>query len=346
MPKQGAEPRAIGSSRVLTDTDIHQDSLWSQATDFVGRVETSSFGSLGRWLDRNSDSSSAVLKALKLLIHQADYDAVVTGDLRAGQIFGFLRTVLRMHRPTHVQLEITLDEEKDTFLWKLKRGFQRLAFASTDLVVASALGEIDIYTRRLSIPRERFRFVPFHTNVVNPGPVGGEQGYAFSAGRSGRDYEVLARAAHDAKLELVVVGDGASLRGVTFPPSTRVLLDQPYDRYLELLHGCDFVIVPLVDLPRSTGQVVILEAMAIGKPVIATETIGTVDYIQSGENGLLVPPGDAKALATAMRRLSKDSELRAHLRERGLEVAGHHTFRIYVETILQHVERTIAHGRQ
>lgn len=345
IPKQGPEPRPIGSSRVLTDTDISQDTLWSTATDFVGRVETSSFGWFGRWLDRKSDPSP-VLKALKLLIHEADYDAVVTGDLRAGQILGFLRTLLRRRRPVHVQTEITLDRESDSFLWKLKRGFQRLAFASTDLLVTSALGEIDIYSRRLGIPRERFRFVPFHTNVVNPGPVGGEKGYAFSAGRSGRDYEVLARAMQGLDVDLVVVGDVGSLEGLKFPSRTKVLVDQPYERYLELLHGCDFVVVPLIDLPRSTGQVVILEAMAIGKPVVVTETVGTVDYVDSGENGLLVPPGDAEALATAIRRLSSDPELRARLSEKGLEFARRHTFRIYVETMLEHVERTIAHAPQ
>jgi glycosyltransferase involved in cell wall biosynthesis len=345
MPKQGPEPRPIGSSRVLTDTDIYQDTLWSTATDFVGRVETSSFGWLGHWLDRNSDASP-LLKALKLLIHEGDYDAVVTGDLRAGQILGFLRTVLRSRRPVHVQTEITLDRESDSVLWKLKQGFQRLAFASTDLLVTSALGEVDIYSRRLGIPRERFRFVPFHTNVVNPGRVGEEHGYAFSAGRSGRDYEALARAMQGLDVDLVVLGDAASLEGVTFPSRTTVLVDQPYERYIELLHGCDFVVVPLIDLPRSTGQVVILEAMAIGKPVIVTETVGTVDYVESGENGLLVPPGDAEALATAIRRLSEDPELRAHFSEKGLEFARRHTFRIYVETMLQHVERTVANGRR
>ncbi len=345
MPEQELESREIGSSRVLTDTDIHQDSLWSTATDFVGQVETSAFGELGRWLDRRS-SSSPVLKALKLLIHERDYDAVITGDLRAGQLLGFLRTLLRIRRPVHVQTEITLDKEQDSLLWKLKRAFQRLAFASTDLLVTSSLGEVDIYSRRLGFPRERFRFVPFHTNVVSPGRVGEERGYAFSAGKSGRDFEVLARAAEGLDMDLVVIGDAPSLEGLTFPSRTTVLSNQPYERYLELLHGCDFVVVPLIDLPRSTGQVVILEAMAIGKPVVATETIGTIDYVRSGENGLLVPPGDAEALAAAMQRLSTDPELRAHLSERGLEFARRHTFRIYVETMLQLVERTVAHVRQ
>ena len=345
LPKHPAEPPSIGSSRVLTDTDIHQDPLWTEATDFIGRVETSSLGRLGPWLDRKSNSN-ALLKALKLLIHQSDYDAVVTGDLRAGQILGFLRTVLGNRWPVHIQTEITLDKESESLRWKLKRGFQRLAFASTDLLVTSARGEVDIYSDRLGIPLERFSFIPFHTNVVNPGPVGEQRGYAFSAGRSGRDYAVLAQAAQRLDLDLVVVGDVQSLEGLTFSDRTKVLVDQPYDRYIELLHGCDFVVVPLIDLPRSTGQVVILEAMAIGKPVVATETVGTVDYIESGETGLLVPPGDAEALATAMDRLHRDPELRARFSERSLEFARRHTFRIYVETLLQRVERTVAYGRR
>ena len=344
LPKQGLEPRVIGSSRVLTDIDIHQDSLWSTATNFVDRVETSRSDPLGRWLDRKSAGASAVCRALKLLIHQSEYDAVVTSELRSAQIYGFLRTLLRIRRPVHVQLELMLDRDKETFLWRLKRKFQRLAFASTDLLVTSALAEVDIYSRSLGIPRERFRFVSFHTNVVNPGPVGEEQGYAFSAGRTGRDYDVLARAAEGLDMDLVVLGDAVSLEGVTFPSRTKVLVEQPYERYLQLLHGCDFIIVPLSEVTRSRGQVVILEAMAIGKPVIVTETIGTVDYVESGENGLLVPPGDAEALAAAMRRLHENPELRAHLSERGLDFARRHTFRHYVENILGHVERTIAHG--
>ena len=86
--------------------------------------------------------------------------------------------------------------------------------------------------------------------------------------------------------------------------------------------------------------------MAIGKPVVATETVGTVDYIESGETGLLVPPGDAEALAMAMDRLHRDPELRARFSKGGLEFARRHTFRIYVEALLQRVERAVAHGRR
>jgi glycogen synthase len=55
--------------------------------------------------------------------------------------------------------------------------------------------------------------------------------------------------------------------------------------------------------------VVLFEAMALGKPVVATRAAGTVDYIRDGENGLLVEPGDAPAMANAIQRLLDDPAL-------------------------------------
>jgi glycosyltransferase involved in cell wall biosynthesis len=57
----------------------------------------------------------------------------------------------------------------------------------------------------------------------------------------------------------------------------------------------------------------VLEAMATGRPVVATTTGGIVDMIVDGENGLLVPPGDDGELAEAMARLLTDSDLRVRL---------------------------------
>ena len=311
----------------------------------VSRVHSPLLDSLGSRLRLDKETSSDVLTALKLFLHQRDYDVVVTSGLRTSQIFGFLRTLLRTRQPPHIHLELMLDEEKTSLSWKLKRAFQRVAFASTDLLITSSGREIDIYGDRLELPPDRFRFVPFHTNVVNPGVVGKERGYAFSAGRSGRDYQALASAVGGLDLDLIVLGDEASLRDVKFPGGTQVLVDEPYERYLELLHGCDFVIVPLNEVQSARGQVVILEAMAVGKPVIATETVGTEDYVESGVNGFLVPPGDVPALRDAIRRLHEDHVLRARLRQRGLKDIQRHTFRAYVESVLGHVERVIADRR-
>jgi glycosyltransferase involved in cell wall biosynthesis len=53
---------------------------------------------------------------------------------------------------------------------------------------------------------------------------------------------------------------------------------------------------------------VLLEAMAMSKPVIGTRLSGIPEVVREGETGLLVPPGDSTSLATAMEKLISDKE--------------------------------------
>jgi glycosyltransferase involved in cell wall biosynthesis len=57
--------------------------------------------------------------------------------------------------------------------------------------------------------------------------------------------------------------------------------------------------------------VVLMEAMASGLPVIATQIMGIPELVRDGESGLLVPPGRPEPLAAAIRRLAREPELRA-----------------------------------
>jgi glycosyltransferase involved in cell wall biosynthesis len=61
-------------------------------------------------------------------------------------------------------------------------------------------------------------------------------------------------------------------------------------------------------VPEPFGQVVV-EAMGVGRPVIASAAGGPLEVITDGVTGLLTPPGDAGALAGAMARLAEDRSL-------------------------------------
>jgi glycosyltransferase involved in cell wall biosynthesis len=77
-----------------------------------------------------------------------------------------------------------------------------------------------------------------------------------------------------------------------------------------LLAGCDVFVLPSVNegLPLA-----LLEAMAAGRPLIASAIPGVSEAVVHGQSGLLVPPGDSTALAAAIRRLLVEPDLRRRL---------------------------------
>jgi glycosyltransferase involved in cell wall biosynthesis len=85
-----------------------------------------------------------------------------------------------------------------------------------------------------------------------------------------------------------------------------------------LLAHADIVVVPSIVLPggRTEGlPVACLEAMAAGRPVIASRTGGLAEIIVDGENGLLSEPGDPVMLAERLQLLLSTQELRSRITE-------------------------------
>jgi glycogen synthase len=96
---------------------------------------------------------------------------------------------------------------------------------------------------------------------------------------------------------LVLAGRRAG-RSLDLPGGARVLSELPHADVMTLMRSSRFVVVPSV-WPDPCPTVV-LEAMAVGRPVIAAASGGIVDMVQHGVTGRLVAPGDATALGAAM----------------------------------------------
>lgn len=83
---------------------------------------------------------------------------------------------------------------------------------------------------------------------------------------------------------------------------------------LSLMRACDIFVLAS---PAEPFGLVLLEAMALSKPVVACSSGGPTEIVSAGETGLLVPPSNAEALAAALRTLLGDRDLAVRYGKRG-----------------------------
>ncbi len=143
---------------------------------------------------------------------------------------------------------------------------------------------------------------------------------------------------------LVLAGTRAPDTPSEFPAGATVVEDVPYPTLLAMWERAMFGVFP-TRIPEALGNVV-HEAMSKGRAVIGTRPGGHEDMIEDGVNGLLVPAGDADALALAMARLAGDAALRERLGAAALVRARDFTPEVVMPQMEQLYRQAIAdfHG--
>jgi glycosyltransferase involved in cell wall biosynthesis len=232
--------------------------------------------------------------------------------------------------------------EQNVDLWKsrARRLADRALFAFTDAVICVGDEVRDFYVREIGVPAEKTVVIPNAIDVsrlaVVPGNVRAQLG--ISAGEF-----VFACAArlHRQKAHAVLLGAVRQLRDEGAPPFCVLLVgDGPERAPLEEL-AVRLGVRPEVlfigartDVPQVLAEsdafvlssdyegtsLAILEAMAAGLPVVATDVGSNRSVVEEGEAGLIVPKRDPAALAAAMARLLGDREAAREMGRRGRAV--------------------------
>lgn len=214
--------------------------------------------------------------------------------------------------------------------WQARRGLlPRALGAARDWSVSGAAHVYcpSAYLRELAIgwgaPPERVEVLPNPAPAVPELPSRAELRRSFAlhgatlafAGRLTAQkaldvaFEAVARTPD---VELVVAGDGPERTRLERVAADRVRFLGPLgrDEVLRLFAAADAAVLSSAweNFPHS-----VVEALAVGTPVIASDVGGVAEVVRDGENGLLVPPGDAAALADAVKRFFADAGLRRRL---------------------------------
>jgi len=205
---------------------------------------------------------------------------------------------MRLGRPFVVQLWGTDVELGRRAPWLARRILRR---ARLTLCASNALAEA---ARELGAGEVRV----IGSGVEVPPTVGAEATppEVLYAGRLSAEKGILdLLAAADNGMKLTIAGDGPLRERV---PGALGFV--PHDELGPLYDRAAVVAVPS---RREGFGVACAEAMAHGRPVVASAVGGLLDLVVDEETGLLVPPGDVGALREALRRLLADEELRARL---------------------------------
>jgi hypothetical protein len=279
-------------------------------------------------LDRRRHSPVKLLA--RLVRTAARYDAVVVNgaagasgyyvDLIAAGVIGRLRG-----GPVVVLTGCHWKAGTSTLIRRLRRAAIRAVDGPSVTYCVLARDEKQLLSDLWSLPTQRMALTPYQYNLTEDELVGAvsDEGGVFAGGDSMRDYGPLVEAARHVDAPFVLATDRFSRRRSPLPANVtdgRV----PHARFIELLRAATVVVVPMLpDMERTAGQQTFLNAMALAKPVIVTDSPGVRDYLTDGGTAFLVPPGDAGAMAERLRWVLDPANREAvkAVRERGREAA-------------------------
>ena len=226
----------------------------------------------------------------------------------------------------------------------IRRAYFRIVLGQTKAVICSSSFEAQRYRRIFPLQGTSFIAVTYGIHVWEPEDAPGRStGYVLSAGRSGRDYALLTEVFATLPYELHIVCDAEdSMRELAIPPNVSVLRQCYGNEYLKEIAGASLVVIPLKDDDISVGQMVLLQAMALGKPVVITRTSTTEEYGKHLETLYFVNHGSKDDLAHAITCLQQDDELRSSLGARAREhFDARHSMHAFVRRLLDAIEEVL-----
>ena len=276
------EPRVL----LTVGTDVARDAGLGPRRDYAQIAELLDADVLDRRSVQRSRAGRAIRATLGLAVAQAwlafrarsRYDIVLTDGEHVAIPFALLLRLTRS-RVVHVTIGHRLSSPK-------KRPFFRFlgAHRRIDRIAMHSRHQCELAIDRLGIEPARLALIPYHVDTAfwHPQPVE-EERLIVAAGLEFRDYDTLFRAAAGLDAAVVI---GASSNWSRHGSSRNAAPDNvrlatfDYASLRELYARAAVVVVPLDDVDNQAGITTILEAMAMGKPVVVSQSRGQTDVVE------------------------------------------------------------------
>ncbi|GAA1954006.1 glycosyltransferase family 4 protein [Microbacterium deminutum] len=309
--------------------------------DLLDESDLLSLPGLRGWLLRRIPAFLAL--ALEVARRRRNYDVVVSWSEKHTVAIAMILALLPT-RPRHLALLFWISKP-------VVRIPLRLFRSGVDRVITWSSVQRDVAVGRVGFKPDEIVLVHHPVDEEFFAPVETERRILFSAGSTQRDFPTLIEAVRTIDMPLriaasVVVELRALRMGVVdvrdqadLPSNVTIAPLEP-EELRAAYASARVVVVPLQPTDIDAGVSVILEAMAMGRPVVVSRTVGQVDVIRDGVTGTYVEPGDPVALRMVIESLLNDPKMAEAMGARAREyVLVNHRVEDFADRV-----RSEAHG--
>lgn len=296
---------------IVTDMPVGDD--WTFAT-MLGKclgtpftvVSADGRANVSRW--RRIGVYVAV--AMRLFAHHKHIDVMVSWQQFFGLIYASLCSLFRVKKHTDLIVMGFIYRPKRAVVGRIYRWWVRQTLRSgyIDRVIVYSRHEVDYYATLLDADPGLFHFIALGIDNEDA-PSTSDDGFWFTSGKSCRDYDFLIGSMANTAHRLVIVCDTLQQ-----PEAANIqVVHKTFGKHMvEIMSRAHGVVIALDNQDISCGQLVMLQAMALGKPIVVTRSHAITDYVEHGINALIVDK-DSQSLLSAIELLNNDSHLHGRM---------------------------------
>lgn len=274
-------------------------------------------------LGRGAAWTRAFLLAAVSLFRSWRYDVLLSWSITPGVCLGlFFRLLPPRWRPVHVIRDFHLDPGRTDLGYRLRLAVLRLALPGIDALWCTSEAERGRYAALLGLDAAATAFYPDEPpSQFLDRPETPPGSYVLAYGNSDRDFDSLLAVADGLGREVVILSQAYAFPE-PLPDAVRPIRSRVSEEALiALIEGAAVVVVPTGNRALAAGQNVLLEALALGRPVVAAANVAVCEYGEPGDGVLFYEPGDRAGLRAQLRRLLDDPQGAREVGRRGREAA-------------------------
>jgi glycosyltransferase involved in cell wall biosynthesis len=246
-------------------------------------------------------STAQILEAFR---RRNEVDAIISWAEHLGLPLAVLLK-LSFSRTPHIGMYSWISRPKKAFLL-------RLIQSHIHRIILMSSAQHDFALQELNLDPGRTVLLRWPVDLKYWRPMEAEEDLICAVGREMRDYGTLVDALRNCEVRCHIAANAVSgkrdrwiddIEKAKPFPSWITIGSLGYLSLRELYARSRFLVCPLYPTDTDNGTTAILEAMAMGKPVICSRVEGQRDVLEDGVTGLFVPPEDPRALREAIEYL-------------------------------------------